>query len=204
MSTLNRGEGNKYHIFQGRRIVSILMGSLFLDVGINVFLVPWNLLDGGMIGVSLIIHYLTGLKVGLTMILLSIPIYWIAWVHNRSYFYNSLHGMLVSSFMIDLLSPLREFGDLDILSSAILGGIFVGVGIGIMLRYHVSTGGTDLLAQFLSDLYRINVGIMIFFIDALVILAGFLVLDPRMILYSLVTIFSVGTATSLCTWKVST
>ncbi|MED4229314.1 YitT family protein [Neobacillus cucumis] len=181
----------------------ILFGSILLSIGINFFLVPFELLDGGIIGVGLIIKYLTGMKPGLAIIFLSIPIFALAWFYNKSYFYNSLFGMLFSSFVIDLLSFSRGYIQLQIppVVSSVFGGIFVGLGIGIMLRYETSTGGTDLLAQFLSKIFKINVGIMIFIIDALVICLGGLLISKESFFLSSLTITVVALFTSLCTWN---
>jgi uncharacterized membrane-anchored protein YitT (DUF2179 family) len=183
----------------------IILGSILLSVGINFFLVPFELLDGGIIGIGLIIKYLTGIKAGLAIILLSIPIFALAWFINKNYFFNSLHGMLFSSFVIDLLAPSDFIFALLIVIppvfSSILGGIFVGLGIGIMLRHETSTGGTDLLAQFLSKIFNINVGIMIFIIDSIVISLGGLLISKETFLLSCVTIIFVGLFTSLCTWN---
>jgi uncharacterized membrane-anchored protein YitT (DUF2179 family) len=188
-----------------QKALAILIGSLFLSIGINFFLVPFELLDGGIIGIGLIINYLIGLKAGLAIIFLSIPVFILAWIYNRAYFFNSLHGMLFSSLSIDLLFPFQEkFSSviqLSPISSSIIGGIFVGVGIGIMLRFETSTGGTDLIAQFLSENYHINVGVMIFIIDALVICAGGLLLSEDTFFLSALTIIFVGLTTSLCTIK---
>ena len=182
----------------------ILFGSILLSIGINFFLVPFELLDGGIIGIGLIIMYLTGMKPGLAIIFLSIPIFALAWFYNKRYFYNSIYGMLFSSFVIDLLSSSRAlFSEIEIapIYSSILGGIFVGLGIGLMLRHETSTGGTDLLAQFLSRIFKINVGIMIFIIDALVIGLGGLLISKETFFLSSLTIIVVGFFTSLCTWN---
>ena len=177
----------------------IMIGSILISLGINYFLVPYKVLDGGIIGIGLIVNYLWGLKAGLMIILLSIPIFLIAWFRYRDYFYNSLHGMFISSFFIDILHPLKAFFIIDAVSSSILGGIFVGLGIGLMLKYRTSTGGTDLFAQFISDKTGINVGILIFLIDSLVILCGGFLLSTDTLLLSVITILFVGITTSLFT-----
>jgi uncharacterized membrane-anchored protein YitT (DUF2179 family) len=181
------------------KAIAIIVGSILLGIGINVFLVPYELLDGGIIGISLIIKYIWNVKVGFTIILLSIPLYVIAWFYYRSYFYNSLHGMLFSSLMIDVLSPLRGILELPILFSAIIGGALVGTGIGIMLRYDTSTGGTDLLAQFISRLTNYNVGILIFIIDGIVIFCGSWIVGSDVFLYSVIVVTMVGAVTTMLT-----
>jgi uncharacterized membrane-anchored protein YitT (DUF2179 family) len=159
------------------------------------------LLDGGVIGIGLILNYYYGLKIGLSIIILSIPLYIIAWFFYRHYFYNSLHGMLVSSFFIDLLSPLQRQFNVPILLSAIMGGLFVGVGIGLMLKKETSTGGTDLLAQFISNATSLNVGILILIIDGFVITIGINTVGKQAFLFSIITVVVVGIATSILSKK---
>ncbi|MGS2778680.1 YitT family protein [Robertmurraya sp. GLU-23] len=185
----------------------VLLGSMLLSFGINFFLVPFEVLDGGIIGIGLIIKYLTGIQAGLVIIFLSVPIFVLAWLYNKNYFYNSLHGMLISSFVIDLLASSQLLPSDMILHpivSSILGGIFIGVGIGIMLRYETSTGGTDLIAQFISKFFNINVGITIFLIDTLVISLGGWLISKDTFLLSILTVIFVGFFTSFCTWNYKT
>lgn len=186
-----------------KRGMIIVIGSTLLAFGINGFLIPFKVLDGGVIGLGLILKYLWEIRPGLAIIFLSIPIYILAWFKYRPYFYNSLHGMFISSFFIDLFHPLQHsFIPLDPPLSSIIGGIFVGSGIGLMLRFKTSTGGLDLIAQFLSEMTRINVGILIFMIDTIIVSIGGWLLSSDTFLLSILTIFSVGLTTSLVTWQV--
>lgn len=182
-----------------KKMAAVIVGSLLLGVGINVFLVPHHLLDGGMIGLGLIAKYVWNVQAGLMMIVLSVPLYVGAWFYYRPFFYNSLHGLLFSSWMIDVLSVLRGVVALDPLWSAMIGGILVGAGIGLMLREETSTGGTDLLAQFIARLTNWNVGIVIFVIDACIISAGSLIIDSVPFVHSLVVVTVVGAVTTMLT-----
>ncbi|WP_332646297.1 YitT family protein [Lysinibacillus sp. 54212] len=184
-----------------KKSIVIVIGSIFLAIGINLFLTPFEILDGGIVGLALIAHYIFNMKIGLMIIIFSAPIFVLAWFKYRFYFYNSLHGLLISSVMIDFFKPIRSPVHIDGVFSAILGGIFIGNGIGLMLRYKTSTGGTDLLAQFISDKTGINVGILIFFIDSIVIVLGGLLLSSSTLLLSIITILVVGITTSLITRK---
>jgi uncharacterized membrane-anchored protein YitT (DUF2179 family) len=185
--------------------LAVLVGSLLLAIGVNFFLVPFELLDGGMIGIGLILNYILGFKAGSIIIILSVPVFILAWFYNRKYFYNSLHGMLLSSFIIDLLFPYHtQFIDLvklPAIVSSMVGGLLVGLGIGVMLRYETSTGGTDLVAQFLAHYFNVNVGIMIFLIDVTVIAFGGILLSGETFVLSAITICFVGLSTSICTVK---
>ncbi len=187
-----------YYLQKG---LAIMIGSILLAIGINLFLAPYEILDGGIIGLSLILHYLFNLKIGLMVIVLSTPIFILAWFKYRRYFYNSVHGLLTSSVIIDIFKPLRYLLDIEASFAAIIGGIFVGLGIGIMLRYDTSTGGTDLLAQFISDKTKINVGLIILFIDSIIVLIGGLLLSASTLLLSIMAIVTVGITTSAVTSK---
>ena len=187
------------HLYVLKKGFALIIGSTLLSLGINLFLVPHKILDGGTVGIGLILNYIWNLKVGLIVIILSVPIFIFAWFHNRSYFYNSLHGMLLSSFFIDLLKPLSGQLEMEALFSSVVGGILVGSGIGLMLKFDTSTGGTDFIAQFLCDKTGINVGIFIFIIDAMVISCGGLLLTTNTFILSIITILSVGIATTYIT-----
>lgn len=183
------------------KFLAVIVGSLLLGVGVNGFLVPHHLLDGGMIGIGLIIHYYYGFPTGLTMIILSTPLYVLAYILERKYFFHSLTGLMMSSFSIDLFAPVAKEIHLGILPSAILGGILVGCGIGLMLRYETSTGGMDLLAQLIHKFFPVNVGILIFILDGLVVVSGLKVIGMEKFTFSLLTISCVGLMTSLCVIK---
>ncbi|QED49334.1 YitT family protein [Cytobacillus dafuensis] len=177
----------------------IFIGSLLLGIGINGFLVPHRLLDGGITGIALIIHYYLDFPTGLCMFLISLPLSFYAWYRERDYFYNSIIGLIVAAAFIDWLAPIRTQFILPILPSVLLGGTLIGVGIGIMLRYQTSTGGTDLLAQFISKAFSINIGVIILMIDGIITAAAYGILGVQVFLFSCLTIAVIGLVTSLIT-----
>jgi len=184
-----------------KKTLVIFIGSLLLSIGINLFLAPHHLLDGGIIGVGLILHYLSGMATGFLIIMISIPIYLIALRYFRTHFFNGIHGMMISAFLIDLLSPLDIVGRnlFPINISSILGGLFIGIGIGLMLKYGISTGGLDLIAQFISQLFNINVGMIIFVFDLIIVTVGGALIGTDRMYYTFITIAMVFLSTSLLT-----
>lgn len=175
--------------------VAILCGSFLMAVGINYFIIPHHLFNGGFIGLSLIAKYTLGFKPGLTLIILSLPIYIYAWFKFRIYFYNGMHGLLVSGFLIDLFYPLSAWNRLSLLESSIWGGIIVGAGISMMLSVKASTGGGDLLALMIAHHSMLNVGIIILFMDIIVILIGGISMKDSAIFYSFIMVLIIGITT---------
>ena len=88
--------------------MATIIGSLLLGIGVNGFLVPNHLIDGGILGIALILHYFFHFQTGMTMVTLSVPICIFASLNERGYFFSSLQGLLISSLFIDLLAPLRN------------------------------------------------------------------------------------------------
>ncbi|MGN7387309.1 YitT family protein [Sporosarcina sp. SAFN-015] len=183
-----------------QRAIIILIGSLLVGIGVNVFLVPFELLDGGALGISLIFHYVSDVKVGMALLLVNIPIFIGAWFFYRSFFYNGIHGLLFSSLMIDFLYPIHIFGKSVLtipLVSAALGGIFIGAGVGMMLRNEISVGGTDLLAQMFARRMKLNPGYVIFSFDILIVTIGSILISSTQLFVSYTTVFFVGVTISL-------
>ncbi|MBL5767096.1 YitT family protein [Bacillus sporothermodurans] len=94
------------------RIAAMIIGSGLIGIGVNGFLVPHHLLDGGIIGLALILHYYFDFQTGLWSALLSIPLILYAWVKDRGQFHGSIYGMIVTAVVnakikVDHFSAIR-------------------------------------------------------------------------------------------------
>jgi uncharacterized membrane-anchored protein YitT (DUF2179 family) len=186
------------------KLLVIIIGSLLIAFGIDFFLMPIKVLDGGFIGIALIVNYLFGVRVGFILILCSIPVFIHSWFKDRPMFFHSLYGMIFLSYFIDLFDPFYPFGSLindNPFAASVIGGLFIGVGFGILLRNDTSTGGVDLLAKLLAARLRINVGVLIMTMDAIVVIIGGMLFSVDTFFLSLATISAGGLATGLCTIK---
>jgi len=117
-------------------------------------------------------------------------------MNERGYFFGSLQGLLISSLFIDFLSPLQTQFSVSGLAGSLIGGVIIGTGVALMLRYETSTGGTDLLAKIISKTTSLNIAFVIIFIDGLIVLAGLAVLELENFLYSCLAIVTIGLITS--------
>ncbi|AVD54543.1 hypothetical protein BEH_24580 (plasmid) [Priestia filamentosa] len=180
-----------------KKFIILLFSSVCIGIGLNMFIIPIHLISGGIFGVSLLIKYVWGVKVGHAMIMINAPIYLLSLAYNRTYFINAILGLIFTSTIIDWLTPLNGIVHLPIIMSVILGGLTMGIGVGFMLRLHVSPGGVDLLALLISKSTAINPGVIIFIIDSLIVIAGIIVLKDLKLIYSLITISCVGISVGL-------
>ncbi|MBM7655008.1 YitT family protein [Neobacillus cucumis] len=182
-----------------KKLAVIGFGSTMISVGINMFILPFHLINGGIFGISLLLNYLWGFKVGLMFILLNIPIYLFALKSDPFYFYYGVIGAAISGSLVELFVPLSGIVHIPIISSVIIGAIIIGVGVGVMLRHHISPGGMDLLALLISKWTKVNVGIIMVSIDAVIILTGLFLLKDIRLLYSLLIISIIGMLTTIIT-----
>jgi uncharacterized membrane-anchored protein YitT (DUF2179 family) len=182
-----------------KKLAVIGFGSTMIGIGVNGFILPFHLINGGMFGISLLFNYLWQFSIGLTFVFLNIPIYLLAYKSDFHYFLYGLIGAIFSGFMIELLVPLRDVFHLPIISSVIIGGLIIGIGVGTMLRNHISPGGMDLLALLLAKWTKINVGIISYAIDTVIIMSSLLLLQEPRLLYSLLIVSIVGLLTTVIT-----
>lgn len=191
-------------LFSFRKVAVIVIGCLLIAFGIDFFVMPLKVLDGGFIGIALISNYLFGVKVGIILMACSLPVFVYTWFKDRTFFFHSLFGMVFLSYAVDLLDPYNPFGTIIALhpfAASIAGGTCIGIGFGLLLKFDTSTGGVDLLAKLLAKKVKINVGILILIMDALVIAVGGFLFSLDTLFLSIATIASGGLATSLCTSK---
>jgi uncharacterized membrane-anchored protein YitT (DUF2179 family) len=182
-----------------RKFWITVLSSILIGIGINGFIIPIHLINGGLWGVSLIINYLLGIKIAITFLFLNIPIYLLASLYDKAYFVYGLMGITISSIIIGLLTPLQFMIQMPTLYSVILGGIAIGFGVGFMLREHISPGGIDLLALLISKWLSINVGLALIILDLIIILIGVMILRDERLLFSLIIISIVGLTTTMLT-----
>lgn len=170
----------------------LLFSSVCIGIGINLFLLPHQLINGGMFGLSLLINYIWDLRIAPVLLILNIPIYLLSIFFDKSYFINAIIGLVFTSTIIDWLAPLNGLIYLPVITHAILGGIMIGLGVGLMLRLHISPGGADLLALLISKSTGINPGIVIFVLDTLIIITGIFILKDLTLIFSMITIGCIG------------
>jgi len=181
-----------------RKWIMVGLGGAFIGIGINLFILPSHIINGGVFGISLLLKYLLGFKVGISIVCINIPIYLSALKHNRSYFYNSLYGLTITSLAIDLFFPLNGIINLPVVVSALLGGLTIGLGVRITLRYNTCPEGIDLLAFLLSKWTSVNIGFLLL-IDTSIVLIGFCIVGDKSLIYSFITVEEVSVTAGILT-----
>ena len=194
-----------------KRTFLVLLGSAITAAGLQFFLLPNHLLDGGVTGVSIIAAELSGLPLGVFLMILNIPFVVLGYKKFGKEFAAYSTIGIVTLALLTLVHVEKGFVDVPILA-AVFGGMVVGIGVGIVIRYGGIIDGADTVAVLIDRVTVFSVGEAIMAINSVIItLAGF-VFGWEQALYSLIAYFVVhkaidvtveGLNESRCVWVVS-
>ena len=171
------------------RAFFIAIGAFITAAALETFLLPNNIIDGGVIGISMMLHYLTKWNLGLLIFCINIPFILLAWKKLGSKFVIQTFyatGMLAIATNIFAKFHVTE----DLILSAVFGGIILGFGVGLILRNNASLDGTEMLSITISKKLKfVSVGELLMCINLFIYMgAGFLFGWDRA-LYSILTYY---------------
>lgn len=172
-----------------RNLVLMTLGSLLCAVAVNGILIPHQFFGAGFTGISLVIHYLApSLPIAVLYFILNVPLFALGWMYvGRRFFLYSIAGMLIFSGALAFTHV--SLPVYDKLLSALLAGIIMGMGSGIILRSLGSGGGLDILSVILMKRFSIRLGTSILTFNVFVLAAGAILFSLEMALYTLVFLF---------------
>ncbi len=162
--------------FYWRDYVVILVGLILYAIGLTGFLIPFEVVTGGLGGVSLLIKYATGIPLWATFIAFNTFLLVIAWfILGRKYVYNSLFSTIGLTVMLNITETyITEPFIADATMSILVGAVLCGIGLGLVLSANSSTGGTDIIAAMITKYRYISMGRTLTYVDVLVILSSYL------------------------------
>ena len=172
-----------------------LFGSLLVAIGVYNFAVNAGFPMTGFTGLALIAYRLRGLPIGVTTIILNLPVAILCWrLLGRGFLLRSLRTMIISSLMIDYLAPLLPVYQGSRLLAAICTGVIAGFGYATIYMQNSSTGGMDFITMSIKSLHpHVALGKIIFVADALIILLGGLLFkDVDGIIYGMLLSYIFG------------
>lgn len=160
-------------------LIKVTLGTILFSIGIDAFLVPHKLVSGGISGVALIQFYITGIPIGVMNLILNIPVLYAAyrWL-GRWHVFMTVFGTVISSYFIDQLHFLSLYNlTSDPVVGSILGGIFSGVGLGIVYRAGGNTGGLDPIALIIRKYYGMQIGSVLLTINMMILVVAAFVIS---------------------------
>ncbi len=157
-----------------QRTIMVIIGACITAIALSLFLVPNNILDGGIVGVSIIISHLTHLPLGVFIFLLNIPFIFLGYKQiGKTFALSTALGITtlsVATLLLEHVKPVTQ----DLLLSTVFGGIILGIGVGLVIRSGGSLDGTEVLAILFNKKLPFSVGEIIMFFNLIIFtVAGF-------------------------------
>lgn len=179
------------------RFVAYAIGSVLYALSVAVFSSPNDIAPGGVAGIGILVQALWGVPVGVTVVLLNIPLIIAAFlVIGKRFALSSAFVILLSSVVIDAAQVLLPPFTGDRLLASLFGGLLSGLGVGIIMRFSASTGGSEIAAMLLQKRREhLSVGTLMLLVDAVIVAASVVVYGEwATALYAAVQVFVVSVA----------
>ncbi len=176
--------------------VFLITGTIFIAVAVNLVYEPLGMITGGVTGIGIVIKNFTepfiegGIPVWLTNILLNIPLFVAGFIIKGTKFIRkSLIGSVSLTIALYLIPVTNILGN-EYFLAAVFGGVFTGIGMGMVIAASGSTGGTDLLGLIIHHfLPHYNVPLIIGVVDGIIVLFGAIVFGVKITLYAVVALY---------------
>ncbi|MDY3041705.1 YitT family protein [Streptococcus hyovaginalis] len=182
----------RWHLSDSIHLIWITLGVSLYTFGFVNFNMANHLAEGGVAGITLILHALFGIDPAWATLLINLPLFVLgARVFGKKSLLLTIYGTVTMSFFIGFWQkiPVNLGLQDDMMLVAIVAGIFAGVGSGIVFRFGATTGGTDIIGRVLEERTGMKLGQTLLLIDVVVLASSLVYIDLKHMLYTLIASF---------------
>ena len=176
-----------------KRYFYLFIGVLISACTYNIFILPNNIVFGGVSGISIIVHTYLGLKPSVGMILCSSLLCLVGFVFlDRKTVFRSIIGAILLPIMVELTSFLTDLvviRNIDMLTISIFAGVLNGLGFGIVYKYGFTLGGTDFKTEIIHKYFKLTMGTAMIIVEGVVVVSGAFAFGITNFLYAVVILF---------------
>lgn len=172
------------------RYILIIVGALIYTAGLEFFLVPNHIIDGGVVGISLMAASLSGISFSFFVVLINIPFLYVGYrVLGKSFTFSTLFGIVWMAIFSVLFQKGHYVVTMDSFLGAIFGGIILGVGVGLIIRNGGSLDGSEVVAIIFDKRSSFSVGEVVMALNFVILGAAGFVYSWNSAMYSLIAYF---------------
>ncbi|MCT7462378.1 MULTISPECIES: YitT family protein [Aliarcobacter] len=177
-----------------KHYIFIILGSFAMAFGTVCFLSPNEIITGGGVGISLLLHAIfPQITLGIIIAVVSIPFLILSYIYfGKYYLFKTFIVVLLLSTFTDILKEVLKIEAIthDILLAAIFGGIFIGLGVGLVIKGRASTGSTSVVGEIVAKKTKYKAAEVLLAIDATIMFASvFVYNDIDKSLYSMLSVY---------------
>lgn len=172
------------------RMFWITTGTLIAAFSLECILIPNDVIDGGVVGISIMASYLTHYSLGIFLIALNLPFIIIAFQKfGKMFVFLMFYGLIMLSLFSEVFLETKYIFTNDTLLASLFGGIILGTGVGIVLKSNASLDGTEIMAIKLAKKQPFSVGEIIMFFNVFIFTVAGFVYGADKAMYSAITYF---------------
>ena len=176
-------------------VLKLLKNCIFITLGVFIvafalesFLIPNSVIDGGIIGISMILSYLTKWNLGIIVVLLNLPFILLAYKKmGIKFVIKTIYACVVLALALNIFAKYTVTEESFL--ATIFGGIILGVGVGFILKNEASLDGTEILSLSIAKKFGCSVGEFIMGINLFIYFAAGKVFGWESAMYSILTYF---------------
>jgi len=178
--------------FYFKKYLTIFVGAIIASIGLELFLIPNEVIDGGVVGLSIMAQTITGLSMGIFLILFNLPFLYLGYKQiGQNFAIATLIAILFLSGWSEVMDEIPQVTT-DPFLSAIFGGIIDGIGVGLIIRAGGSLDGTEIVAIIMDKKSVFSVGEVVMFINLFILSSAGLLYGWDKAMYSLVAYFVIS------------
>ncbi len=171
------------------KIFFMILGSFLASIGLEMFLIPNNIIDGGMTGISIMASYLTKAQLGIFIFLFNLPFFIVGYRQiGKTFALSTIFSVICLSVCVTLLHPVPGVTQ-DTLLATIFGGIIMGVGVGLIIRNGGSLDGTEIIAIIMDKKSAFSIGEIVMFFNLFILGSSGFIFGWDRAMYSLIAYF---------------
>lgn len=179
-----------------KRHLQLLIGCLLIATSYNLFLVPNNIVAGGVAGFAIIINHLFNIDNSLIILIGSIFLLILSYfLLGKEKTKATILGSLLFPICVNLTQNIGNIIDIDtnqLLLISVFGGVVYGFGAGLIYKAGFTTGGTDIINQILSKYLKISMGNSMLYCDGTIVLLTAFVFGPTQFMYSIIILYVIS------------
>ncbi|SHK02276.1 YitT family protein [Propionispora hippei] len=172
-----------------RKYLLLFIGSIIYAAGLEIFLVPNNVIDGGVVGIAIMASHLTGLPFWVFLVVINIPFVYLGYKQiGKTFTIATLFSILSLSYWSNIFLPVPGLTE-DLFLASVYGGVILGIGVGLIVRYGGSLDGSEIVAILMDKRSSFSVGEIVLIINLFILTGAGLVFGWDRAMYSLFTYF---------------
>ena len=170
-------------------LIFLATGAAMAAAALEIFLIPNSIIDGGLTGISIILNKLLGGSLSLFILILNIPFFIIGYKQmGKRFIIKASFAMLTFTYLLTVFHDVEVVTD-DVILATIYGGLILGIGVGLVIKFGGCLDGTEIIAILVSKSSSISVGQVVLFFNIFIYGCAIFVFGPDRALYSLLTYF---------------